>query len=184
MSMSVCGKNIVMYIIYYTFLWPICLLAALVLVSFQMFYMTHIHPCLMHFLQQLKEGEDQAEHEERKLNKRAHNMLQIINNRLQTSSDVSFKVRKSTYFSKNFATCTWLLAPELHSENRNYSQIYWELFSSKFLTFCHSLYDSKNFVLYWVSVFWCTGKAATGIVNNSGAWKRKHMSRSYGQCEW
>ena len=47
----------------------------------------------MSFLQQLKEGEDQAEHEERKLNKRAHNMLQIINNRLQTSSDVSFKVK-------------------------------------------------------------------------------------------
>ncbi|XP_072175982.1 double-strand-break repair protein rad21 homolog [Diadema setosum] len=41
--------------------------------------------------EELKEGEDQAEHEERKLNKRAHNMLLAINNRLQTSSDVSFK---------------------------------------------------------------------------------------------
>ncbi|XP_041466101.1 double-strand-break repair protein rad21 homolog [Lytechinus variegatus] len=41
--------------------------------------------------EELQEGEDQEAHEERKLNKRAHNMLTAINTRLQTSSDVSFK---------------------------------------------------------------------------------------------
>lgn len=41
--------------------------------------------------EELKEGEDQAEHEERKLNKRAHNMLTIINVKMQACPDVSFK---------------------------------------------------------------------------------------------